>query len=468
MAKAQDLDRPESAVPPFRDEDGNVTPIFVDAIDIALHNHDTARLKALAGDLHEADLADLLEALESEDRATLITLLGNDFDFASLTEVDDAVREEILEDLSNSIIARNVRDLENDDAVFILENLPEEDREDVLSLLPLGERLELQRGLEYKEHTVGRLMRTDLIAVPPEWTVEQAIHYCQTTQGLPDEFFEIFIIGPGNKLLGEVTLNSLLRAERKTLVGMLMKESKHAFTIDTNREEAARTFQHYNLVSAPVVDGGGRLAGVLMIDDMVDVIEEEADADIKALGGVRSDEEISDSVITIARGRFTWLFVNLLTAIAASVVIGLFQGSLQKMVALAVLMPVVASQGGNAATQTMTIAVRALATRELGRANAMRVVTRECLVGLFNGFAFAVIMGFVAGLWFEQAELGFVIGIAMLANLVAAGLAGVLVPLTLERSGIDPAVASGTFVTTVTDIVGFFAFLGVATLWFGL
>ncbi|MES2906317.1 MAG: magnesium transporter [Pseudomonadota bacterium] len=469
MASVHDIERPQGdAIPAFRSDEGHVTSAFVDAIDIALHDHDMASLKALAGDLHEADLADLLEALNSEDRAALITLLGNEFDFTSLTEVDDAVREEILEDLSNTVIARNVRDLENDDAVFILENLNEEDREDVLSQLPLGERLELQRGLEYQDDTVGRLMQNDFIAVPPEWTVEQTIAYCQNTQGLPEDFYEIFVIGPGNTLLGEATLGTLLRADRHLLMGMLMKEPKHAFNVNTDQEEAARSFQRYNLISAPVTDKVGRLAGVLMIDDMVDVIEEEADADIKALGGVNADEEISDNVFRIAFGRFNWLFINLLTAIAASAVIGLFQSSLQKMVALAVLMPIVASQGGNAGTQTMTVAVRALATRELRRSNAMRVVLREGAVGLFNGLAFAAIVGVIAGAWFQDVQLGLVIAFAMLANLLAAAFAGVLVPIAMDRMKVDPAVASGTFVTTVTDIVGFFAFLATATLWFGL
>ncbi len=458
----------DQALPPFRDEEGHVTRAYVELVDGVLRSHDRERVKAIAAELHEADLADLLEALHPEERTTLIALLGNDFDFTALTEVEDTVREGILDDMPNTEIARNVRDLENDDAVFILENLNTEDREDVLSLLPLGERLELQRGLHYAESTVGRLMQTDFVAVPSEWTVEQTIEYCHANENIPEQFYEIFVVGEESALLGEVTLNSILRAEKTKPIGQLMQVPKYAFEVDTEQEEAARAFQHYNLVSAPVVDAAGRLAGVLMIDDMVDVIEQEADADIKALGGVKADEDIGDNVLEIARGRFSWLFVNLLTAIAASGVIGLFESSLQKMVALAVLMPIVASQGGNAGTQTMTIAVRALATRELNRANALRVIVKECTVGLLNGIGFAVIIGAVAAVWFRQTELGIVIGIAMLANLVAAALAGVLIPLMLEKRDIDPAVASGTFVTTVTDIVGFFAFLGVATAWFGL
>jgi magnesium transporter len=467
--QVQPIDPPEVSVsPPFRDEAGQVTPEFVALVERTLRGHDHARLKAVADELHEADLADLLEALQPEERTALITLLGNEFDFTALTEVEDTVREEILEDMPNTEIARQVRDLENDDAVFILENLNSEDRDDVLSLLPLGERLALQRGLHYPEGTVGRLMQTDFIAVPPDWTVEQTIQYCQTNGDLPEQFYEIFVVGEENALLGEATLNSVLRADKTTRIGTLMQVPKHAFHVDTQQEEAARAFQRYNLVSAPVADGAGRLVGVLMIDDMVDVIEEEADADIKALGGVKPDEELTDNVFAIARGRFSWLFVNLITAIMASAVIGIFENSLQKMVALAVLMPIVASQGGNAGTQTMTVAVRALATKELGALNAVRVFWREIVVGLMNGVGFAIIIGAVAAFWFKQPQLGLVIGIAMLANLIAAALAGVAIPLALEKYGADPAVASGTFVTTVTDIVGFFAFLGVATLWFGL
>lgn len=469
LAEADSRDRDQkNGVPALRDGDGALRHEFIAAIEQALEDQNAERLNQLAGDLHEADLADLLEAQGSDSRRAFISLLGHNFDFSALTEVSDTLRAEILEELPNTVIASNLRTLDNDDAVAILENMGAEDRNDVLALLPLGERLKLQKSLDYAEGTAGRLMQTDFIAVPPEWTVEQTIQYCQTTQDLPDDFYEIFVVGPDSKLLGEATLNSILRADRAANIGSLMQVPKQAFTVDTDRQDVARTFQRYNLISAPVIDTQERLAGVLMIDDIVDVIEEEADADIKALGGVSPAEELNDNVFSIARGRFAWLFVNLVTAIAASAVIGLFEDTLQKMVALAILMPIVASQGGNAGTQTMTVAVRALATRQLRSANALRIVSREVFVGLINGVAFAVIMGAVAGLWFENAQLGLVIAFAMLANLIAAALAGVVIPIVLEKGGVDPAVASGTFVTTVTDIVGFSAFLATATLWFGL
>ena len=263
-------------------------------------------------------------------------------------------------------------------------------------------------------------------------------------------------------------LNRLLRNKRPVKIETIMDEADHVVRATDEVADVADLFKRYNLVSIPVVDSANRLVGVLTFDDIVDVMDEEADAEIRALGGVAADEELSDSVMETTRARFSWLFVNLLTAIMASMVIGFFKGSLEKMVALAVLMPIVASQGGNAGTQTMTVAVRALATRALSGANVQRFVVREVLVGLMNGFAFALVMGIVAGVWFGSAELGGVMAIAIIVTLVAAGLAGVVIPLTLEKAGVDPAVASGPFVTTVTDIVGFFAFLGVATLWFGL
>ncbi len=457
-----------AGLPPLRDSEGHIDPAFLTAVSATLGSGDGAHLALLAGDLHEADLGDLLGVLIPVERQQFIALLGQNFDFNALTEVTDTLREEILEDLPNELIADNLRDLDNDDAVTILEDMTEEDRVDILALMPLGERIKLQRGLDYDEGTAGRLMQTDYIAVPPEWTVEKTIQYCQTTQNLPDDFFEIFVIDNEFKLLGEATLNSILRADKGATIGSLMQVPKHAFNIDADQEKVARTFQRYNLVSAPVIDDKDRLAGVVMIDDIVDVLEEEADADIKALGGVKADEEIGDTVFKIARGRFSWLFINLITAIAASAVIALFEGSLQKMVALAVLMPIVASQGGNAGTQTMTVAVRALATRQLRSANTWRIIMRELSVGFLNGLAFAIITGLVAAFWFSKPQLGFVIAIAMLANMLAAALAGIAIPIVLEKGGADPAVASGTFVTTVTDIVGFFAFLATATLWFKL
>jgi len=310
-------------------------------------------------------------------------------------------------------------------------------------------------------------MQTEFIAVPPVWNVGQAIDYMRETQELPERFFELYVTDEGGRFRGAVPLDRLLRSKRPVPISELMEPERRRIRANEDQEEVARMFQRYDLVAAPVVDAEDRLVGIITFDDVADVIEEEAEEDIKALGGVR-DEELSDSVWKIARGRFNWLLVNLATAFLASSVLGLFEGQLQKMVALAVLAPIVASQGGNATTQTMTVAVRALATRDLSDANAWRVITRELMVGILNGIAFAIITGVAAYVWFRVPGLGLVIGLAMICNLVAAALGGILIPLVLNRLKFDPAVASSPFVTTVTDVVGFFSFLGIATLWFGL
>ncbi|MCP8939024.1 magnesium transporter [Alsobacter sp. SYSU M60028] len=452
----------------FRDEEGDVSAAFVQAVSEAVQADDSAHLRDLIADFHEADQGALLEALDADLRPRLIELLGDDFDFAALTEVDDAVREEILEELPAETVAEGVKDLDSDDAVYILEGLDKEDQDEILDALPASERVALQKSLDYPEDSAGRLMQADLIAVPPFWTVGQVLAHLREATELPESFFEIFVVDPGHRLLGHLFLDALLRSDRAARIETLMVSDRRRVRVLDDSEEVARLFQRYNLVSAPVVDEADRLVGVITIDDMVDVLQEEADDEIKALGGVRADEELSDTVLYTTRSRFIWLFVNLLTAFLASSVLGLFEGSLEKMVALAVLAPIVASQGGNAATQTMTVAVRALAMRELGPSNAWRITIREALVGLLNGVGFGLLTGVVASLWFRDWNLGIVICLAMVVNLIAGALGGILIPMALERFRADPAVSSGVFVTTVTDVVGFFSFLGIATLWFGL
>jgi magnesium transporter len=453
---------------PMRDENGEIRHEFVADIAHAIHADNTPLLRAIVAELHEADLGDLIAALDADDRVRLVELTGTDFDFSALNEVDDAVREEILEELEPETVAEGVRELESDDAVELLEGLDEKDQDEILEKLPPSERDALERSLEYPENSAGRRMQTEFVAVPPDWSAGQAIDYLRETPDLPNRFYEIYPVNGAQHWQGAVSLDALLRAGRQVPLADLIDEDRRRVSVMDDQEEVARLFGKYNLVAAPVVDTANRLVGVITIDDVVDVIEEEADEDLRALGGVTSDEELSDNVWTIARGRFNWLLVNLATAFLASSVLGLFEGQLEQMVALAVLAPIVASQGGNAATQTMTVAVRALATRELGSNNAFRVVMREGLVGLVNGLAFAVITGIAAVAWFRIPALGVVIGLAMLCNLIAGALGGILIPMVLERARADPAVASGTFVTTVTDVVGFFSFLGIATLWFGL
>jgi len=472
MAEPLDLASPADAPVlerlPMRDEAGAIRPEFVEEITRCIKQEHAPFLREVVAELHEADLGDLIAALGAEDRVRLVELTGADFDFSALNEVDDTVREEILEELEPETVAEGVRELESDDAVELLEGLDEEDQEEILEKLPPQERDVLERSLEYPEGSAGRRMQTEFITVPKDWTVGQAIDYMRETPDLPHRFYEIYVVDGAKRWQGAIPLDVLLRSRRPVPLTDLIEEDRRRVSVEDAQEEVARLFGKYNLVAAPVVDAEDRLVGVITIDDVVDVIEEEADEEIKALGGVKGDEELSDDFWTIAKGRFNWLLINLATAFLASSVLGLFEGQLEKMVALAVLAPIVASQGGNAATQTMTVAVRALATRELGSNNAFRITMREMLVGLVNGIGFAVITGIVAVAWFKIPGLGFVIGLAMVCNLIAGALGGILIPIVLEKMRADPAVASGTFVTTVTDVVGFFSFLGIATLWFGL
>ena len=454
--------------PPMRDDDGAINAKFVAQVARAIDAADVAKLRLLVGDLHESDVGAVLEALEADKRPRLVELLGIHFDFTALTEVDDAVRKEILEELLPRTVAEGVRDIETDDAVAILEDMPHEDRAEVLKELPASERHALSRSLDYPEDSAGRRMESEFIAVPPDWNVGKAIDYMRETAELPEHFYELYVVDEAQRFLGAVSLDRLLRSKRPVPVSDLMDAERRLVHADQDKEEVARLFQRYDLVAAPVVDSNERLVGILTFDDIADVIVEEAEEDIKALGGVTRAEELSDSVWSIARGRFNWLLVNLATAFLASSVLGFFEGQLEKMVALAVLAPIVASQGGNATTQTMTVAVRALATQALSDANARRVIIRELLVGLLNGIAFAIITGVAAYAWFRVPGLGFVIGLAMITNMIAAAAGGILIPLALNRMRIDPAVASSPFVTTVTDVVGFFSFLSIATLWFGL
>lgn len=448
------------------DEDGVIRASFLSHVGAAIADRDTLALKRDVGDLHQSELGHLLEALLPEQRRALVELLGSDFDFSALTEVDEAIRLDIVDYLPNAQIAQAVQDLDSDDAVYILEDLDKEDRDEILSQLPFTERIRLRRALDYPEETAGRRMQTEFVAVPPFWTVGQTIDYMREDRNLPDRFSQIFVIDPSFKLLGAIDLDQILRSKRAVKVEDVMHETRHAIPATMDQEEAAREFEQYDLLSAAVVDENERLVGVLTIDDVVDVIQEEAEEDLMRMGGV-GDEELSDSILSASRSRVPWLLVNLFTAFLAASVIGLFDDTIQRVVALAVLMPIVAGMGGNAGSQTMTVTVRALATRDLDIYNAWRVIRREMGVGFINGAVFAVLIGSVAAIWFGDVNLGGIIAAAMVINMFAAALAGILIPLALDRLKADPAVASAVFVTTVTDVVGFFAFLGLATWWFG-
>ncbi len=448
-------------------EDNAVRPELISRIEELIEAHDDDKLKELIEPLHESELGDILEALDSDERASLVALTGGEFDYASLTEVDEAVRLEVINAVPNEQIAEAVTDLESDDAVFILEDMEQADRDEILSMVPLEERSRIIRSLDYPEETAGRRMQTEFVAVPPFWTVGQTIDYLRDDNNLPESFYEVFVIGPSFELIGYVTLDNILKTARKTRIEDIQEATVHPIGVLEDQEEAARVFEQYDLVSAAVVDEANRLVGVLTIDDVVDVIHQEADEDIKRLAGV-GDEELSDSVMEITRSRFTWLLLNLITAIMASVVIGFFDATIQEMVALAILMPIVASMGGNAGTQSMTVAVRGLATKDIDNYNMARTIRREIFVGLLNGIFFAVLIGFISAFWFSNQSLGLIIGVAMIVNMLCAALAGILIPIGLDKINVDPAIASSVFVTTVTDVVGFFAFLGLAAWWLGL
>ncbi|MGQ2902721.1 MAG: magnesium transporter [Neoaquamicrobium sediminum] len=449
------------------DEDGVVRSSFLAHIGAAIADRDTLTLKEDVGALHQSEVGDLLEALMPEQRRALVELMGADFDFTALTEVDDAIRLDIVDNMPNEQIAQAMQELDSDDAVYILEDLDQEDQDEILAQLPFTERIRLRRALDYPEETAGRRMQTEFVAVPPFWTVGQTIDYMREDKNLPESFSQIFVIDPTFRLLGAVDLDRILRTQRVVKVEEVMHETRHAIPATMDQEEAAQVFEQYDLLSAAVVDENERLVGVLTIDDVVDVIQEEAEEDLMRLGGV-GDEELSDRILATSRSRVPWLLINLVTAFLAASVIGLFDATIQQIVALAILMPIVAGMGGNAGSQTMTVTVRALATRDLDIYNAGRIIRREMGVGFINGIIFAVLVGGVAGFWFDDVNIGGIIAAAMIINLFVAALAGILIPLLLDRVGADPAVSSAVFVTAVTDVVGFFAFLGLATWWFGL
>lgn len=434
------------------------------AIAEAIRRSDHTQIKALVKDLPAPDLADVIEMLEDADRVRMIQSIGADFDYDAFSELDESTRDQLFEALPNEFIAKAVTQLETDDAAYVMEGLEAEDRIEVLAQIPRSERVALERNLEYPEETAGRLMQADFVAVPPYWSVGQVIDHMREAQDLPESFSDIFVVDATHHVMGSVDLSRLLRTKRHVEVDTIMESTRQVVLATDDQEEVARQFERYDLKSAPVVDENQRLVGVVTVDDVVEVIEQEADEDIKRLAGV-GDEELRDSVKAIAPPRFTWLFVNLITAILASTVIKAFDATISQMVSLAVLMPIVASMGGNAGTQTMTVAVRALATNELTPAAIPRFAIRESAVALINGFAFAIILAAVALIWFGSSTLGLVMASAMIINLLAAAVAGIFIPLALDRLGFDPAVSSTVFVTTVTDVVGFLAFLGLATLW---
>jgi magnesium transporter len=436
-----------------------LTPELLDAILDALNESDGQRLEALVATLHAADIADLLEQVTSHQRRQLIEALRPEFDPEILAHLDESVLDDVHEILGTDDFAHLIQQLDTDDAIDVLEDMDQDVQDEVLAAVPFASRRIVEEGLTFPEDSAGRLMRRDVVAVPMFWNIGQTIDYLRASEDLPDDFYEIFIVDPHHKPLGSVPISRILRNERDILLEALVEDDEPTTVSATmDQEEVAYIFQQYGLSEMAVTDADGRLLGAITFDDVVDVIGEETEEDVLRLGGV-VETDLNDEIVATTRKRFLWLFVNLGTAVLASCVISVFEGTLEKVVALAVLMPIVASMGGNAGTQTMTVAVRALATRNLTRANAVRVVGKEVVVGLLNGAIFAVLIGVIAWQWFEEPLLGVVIGVAMVVNLLVAGLSGALIPLTLQHFKIDPAVAAGVFLTTVTDVVGFFVFL---------
>ncbi len=425
------------------------------------------RVRELVEPLHYADMADLLEHLSADERQLFLQISQGDLDPEVFLELDEVVRDEVVEQLGVDYVAAAVSELETDDAVTVVDELDDDEQAKVLAAIPAGDRRLIEEGLSYPEDSAGRLMQREVMTVPEFWSVGETIDFMrenadgESSVALPDMFYDIFVVDPSYKPLGSIPLSRLLQAKRPVAVTDLMATELKTIPVDMDQEDVAYLFSQRDLVSAPVIGGGGRLVGAITIDDVVDVIHEEHEEDIMLMGGVREDDLYSAAADT-AKARFSWLLVNLVTAVAASVIIGLFEGSLEQMVALAVLMPIVASMGGNAGTQTLTVTIRALAMKDLTRTNARRVIGKELIVGSLNGVVFALITGGVAWLWFDSQALGAVIAAAMIINMVVAGLAGTIIPLMLERAGIDPAIASSVFLTTLTDIVGFAAFLGLA------
>lgn len=460
---------PEAEVatpPPVADErldaDDRLRPEFVRAVMERVEAGDEEGARALVEPLHAADVADLLELVDSGERRELAAALAGLLDADVLAEMNEHVREELIEELTATQVAEIAGELETDDAVALIEDLEEDEQRAVLRALDPDDRAAIEEALSYPEESAGRLMRRDAVAVPEHWTVGQVIDFCRAGEDLATDFFEIFVVDPGHRPVGTCLLSWILRTPRRIAVADVMQREQTLIPVDMDQEEVALRFQKYALVSAAVVDPAGRLVGMITADDIVHIVQEEASEDALLLSGAGVEGDINEPVRESYKARVRWLVANLATALVGSTIIAFFGGAIEQMVALAVLMPIVASIGGNAGTQTMAVSVRALAMNQLTRSNTWRTIWREISVALLNGLTIAVLLGLGAGLVFLNLHLGLVIAAAILINILVAGLSGVIVPVMLERGGQDPAVASSVFVTMITDSMGFLVFLGLA------
>ena len=443
-----------------------VPPKFINALMDSINLNLVDKTQSLLSDLSSGEIANIIEQLDASDRKKLIFFLGSSIAPEIILELDKDIRKEIISVVGEHTFLNVVSKLDTDDLIVVLEEVDEDKRGQYLKLLPKKSQRELvKKGLKFPEDTAGRIMSTNVVSVSASWTIGKTLKFLrQKKELLPDDIFEVYILDSKKKPVGTLNLNTLVRSSSNITVRDIMNTQFKTIPIDTDQEEIALGFKQNNLISAPVVDKSGKIVGQINSDDIIDIIEEEAEEDLLRLSGVQSGH-IYSAVLQTIKSRFTWLLINLFTAIAASFVIAIFESSLRQVVALAILMPIVASMGGNAGTQTLTVAVRALALREITRANALRVIGKEFVVGAINGLIFAVIIGTIASYWFEMPLLGFVIAAAMILNLVIACLSGILIPLILDKTGVDPAIASTVLFTTITDIFGFFTFLGLGTIY---
>ena len=441
-----------------------LTPKVEAALHEAINSEQWQRLRMLMDPLHPADKADFLERISAEDLRVLVTQLGSDFDAEILPYLHEEVREDVRDLLDPDVFAASLPELDSDDVVTIAEELEPEQLDEVLSALPDQERVLVEQSLAYPEDSAGRMMQREMVVVPPFWTVGQTIDFLRSSDLDREEFYLIMVTDVSGHPVGEVRLNKLLCAQRPRRISEIMETELRSIPVTMDQEEVALLFRRYGMVTTGVIDAEGRLVGIITLDDIIDVIDEEAEEDLMALAGV-SDASIRTSVLETLQGRAPWLFVNLITAVIASVVIGFFESTIEKIVALAVLMPIVASMGGNAGTQTVTVAVRAIAMREFSPKVAVAFGLRELYVGIANGVVFAVVTAGLSYIWFGDAQIALVLGFAMLVNMVVAAISGTLIPLALVKTGVDPAVASSVFITTITDVIGFLVFLGLAALY---
>jgi len=439
----------------------NFISIFIDKI----NSSDLQFINQTLKELHPSDVANLIENLPYETRVKLIEIESFNIAPEIFIELNESVQGEVLQLLSINSISNIVRRLESDNAVAILENLDLDKKNSILDTLPPKDRFLLEEGLSYPEDSAARIMQREFTAIPSDWTVGQTIDYLRESKDLPQEFLEIFIVDSDFKPIGIVPSSRVLRTARESKMNLIMREMPVLISVNMDKEEVGHTFENYNLVSAGVVNKNNKLVGMITADDVVTVVQEEAEEDVLRLAGV-GDEEITDSVFLKTKRRFNWLLVNLATALLASWVISIFGAEIEKVVALAFLMPIVASMGGNAGMQTLAVTIRAIATKELSSSNINKIVGKEFFIGVLNGIIFAIITGAIVLLWFKQIDLSIIIAASMVLNMIVAGLFGILIPVTLKKMKIDPALASSVFVTTVTDVIGFLSFLGIGSLVF--